>query len=140
LEVKATSGVLREHHFTSRQLPAHHGIQVWVASVLVAEVEVGMTIADLFEQLATGLPTDLVTKLSTVIARTVGLPPGALKAPEFDLESTLQGVRIFKGEAIPTPLLVPGSSNLSWTALLQEAEGEGVECLAELLPRMDSLH
>jgi len=135
LEVKATTSSVREHQFTSRQLPALHGIEVWVASVQIAEVEVGTSIAELFEELASDLPPDAVKKLSSVITKTAGLPPGLLQSPIFDLESTKRGVRVFAGDIVPTPLLVHGASNLSWSAFLQEEHAQSIETLVEMLPR-----
>jgi hypothetical protein len=138
LEVKATTSTMREHQFNSRQLPALHGIEVWVASVQIAEVEVGTTIAEIFEELAADLPLDALKKLSSVIAKTAGLPPGLLQTPIFDLESTKRGVRLFVGDSVPTPLLVDGVSNLKWSALLPEESGQGVETLVDLLPQIDA--
>jgi hypothetical protein len=129
---------MREHQFNSRQLPALHGIEVWVASVQIAEVEVGTTIAEIFEELAADLPLDALKKLSSVIAKTAGLPPGLLQTPIFDLESTKRGVRLFVGDSVPTPLLVDGVSNLKWSALLPEESGQGVETLVDLLPQIDA--
>ena len=138
LEVKATTSTVREHQFTSRQLPALHGIEVWVASVQIAEVEVGTTIAKLFEELAADLSVDAVKKLSSVITQTAGLPPGLLQTPIFDLGSTKRGVRLFVDHNVPTPLLVHGASNLRWSALLQEENAQSIESLIEILPQKGS--
>lgn len=135
LEVKATTSTVREHQFTSRQLPALHGIELWVASVQIAEVEVGTTIAELFEDLASELAPDEVRKLSSVITKTAGLPPGLLQSPIFDFESTKRGVRVFGEDKVPTPILVHGASNLRWSALLQEENAQGIEDLVQRLPQ-----
>jgi hypothetical protein len=36
---------------------------------------------------------------------------------------------------VPTPLLVHGASNLSWSAFLQEEHAQSIETLVEMLPR-----
>jgi hypothetical protein len=135
LEVKATTSTFREHQFTSRQLPALHGIEVWVASVQIAEVEIGVSISDLFDRLATQLSDQGLRKLSSVIVKTVGLPAGLLRKPTFDLESTMAGVMVFPGNKVPTPLVVSGCSNLRWSALLSESDGLDFSALVELLPQ-----
>ena len=137
LEVKSTTSTVREHQFTSRQLPALHGIDVWVASVQIAEVEIGTTIAELFEQLAESLSIEGIKKLTEVIVKTTGLPPGLLTTPVFDLESTMRGVRLFPGGSVPTPLLVTGTSNLRWAALLMETQGRKIEAIIDLLPQTE---
>ena len=133
VEVKTTTSTVREHRFTSRQLPPLHGVHVWIASVQLAEVADGATIASIFADLAEKLPLDLARKLSDVIIETARLPPAALSVPVVDLDTSLNSIRIFFGEDIATPRLVPGSSDLSWTAYLEEDAAKPNLLIAALL-------
>lgn len=124
LEVKTTTAAVREHKFNSRQLPPLHGLDVWVASVQLAEVAVGTSVASLFAELAAQLPLELSRKLSDVIVETVGVPPAAVTSPKVDVQTSIAGIRIFPASAVPTPAAVPGSSDIRWTAYLDEQSGE----------------
>lgn len=134
LEVKATTSTLREHRFSSFQLPPLHGIEVWVASVQLGVVEVGESVADIYERIANRLPQDLAHKVASVITETAGLPPNLVTEPAIDLASSQAGIRLFASADIPTPRIVPGTSNLRWTAFLDEGKGQSVESLRLLLP------
>lgn len=124
LEVKSTTSAVREHNFNSRQLPPLHGLDVWIASVQLAEVAVGASVASLFAELAAQLPLDLSRKLSDVIVETVGMPPAAVTTPEVDVQTSIAGIRIFRASTVPTPAAVPGSSDIRWTAYLDEQNGQ----------------
>ena len=135
LEVKATTAAVREHKFNSRQLPPLHGLDVWVASVQLAEVAVGASVASLFVELATQLPLELSRKLSDVIVETVGLPPAAVTTPKVDVQTSIAGIRVFPAAVVPTPAAVPGSSDIRWTAYLDEQNGQPSLQLAPIFHR-----
>ena len=124
LEVKTTTAAVREHRFSSRQLPPLHGLDVWVASVQIAEVAVGASVASIFVELAAELPLELSRKLSDVIIETVGMPPVAVTSPKVDLQTSIAGIRVFPASAVPTPTAVHGSSDIRWTAYLDEQKGQ----------------
>lgn len=138
LEVKATTSALREHRFSSFQLPPLHGIEVWVASVQLAIVEVGLSAGELYERIADNLPLDLAHKVAAVITETVGLPPTLVTEPQLDLASSVAGIRLYPSVDVPTPMTVPDARDLRWTAFLDEAKGLPVGVLDDLLPRQDS--
>ena len=135
LEVKTTTAAVREHKFNSRQLPPLHGLDVWVASVQLAEVAVGASVASLFAELAAQLPLDLSRKLSDVIVETVAMPPAAVTTPKIDVQTSIAGIRIFPASAVPTPAAVPGSSDIRWTAYLDEQNGQPSVQLAPIFHR-----
>lgn len=123
LEVKTTTGSVREHSFSSRQLPPLHGLDVWVASVQLAEVALGANVASIFADLAVLLPMELSRKLSDVIIETIGLPPAAVQSPHVDIQTSIAGILIFPAAVVPTPVAVQGSSDIRWTAHLDELDG-----------------
>jgi hypothetical protein len=133
VEVKTTSSSVRQHRFTSRQLPALHGIDAWVASVQLAEVAVGETIGGLFDRIANQLPMDSARKLSEVVIETLGVPASALSGPQFDLEASLRSILMVPGRLVPTPEAVPGTSDLKWSAYISDSDGLGLDKLNQLL-------
>jgi hypothetical protein len=133
IEVKTTTSAVRQHRFTSRQLPPIHGINVWVASVQLSEVAVGDTIGSLFDRIAGKVDRVSARKLLDVVVETLGLPPGAILEPQFDLASSVAGIRFFDGYKVPTPEASAGTSDIKWTAYLDEANGVGIEKLDQIL-------
>jgi hypothetical protein len=89
----------------------------------LAEVAVGDSVATIFDELASVLPTDLSRKLSDVIVDTVGIPPAAIATPKIDLQTTVAGIRIFPAASVPTPMPVAGTSDIRWTAYLDDDNG-----------------
>lgn len=133
IEVKTTSSSVRQHRFTSRQLPPIHGVSVWVASVQLAEVAVGETLASLFDRIVSRVDAAAARKLLDVVLETLGLPPSALREPQFDFVSSAASIRLFDGYKVPTPESSPGTSDLKWTAYLDESNGVGLEMLDQIL-------
>lgn len=133
IEVKTTSSAVRQHRFTSRQLPPMHGISVWVASVQLAEVAVGETLLTLFDRIVSKVDLVSSRKLLDVVVETLGLPPGAISEPQFDLNSSTASIRLFDGLKVPTPESSPGTSDLKWTAYLDETKSESLEKLDQIL-------
>jgi hypothetical protein len=133
IEVKTTISSVRQHRFTSRQLPALHGIEAWVASVQLAEVALGESIGSLFNLIADKLPLEDARKLAEVVVETLGVPASAVMEPHFDLQASLNSIRLFPAHAVPTPVITPGTSDLKWTAYVDEADGIGLGKLNQIL-------
>ncbi|WP_138275911.1 PD-(D/E)XK motif protein [Rhodoluna limnophila] len=133
IEVKTSISSVRQHRFTSRQLPPLHSIEVWVASVQLAEVAVGENIGSLFNLIAEKLPLEEARKLAEVVVETLGVPASAVVEPHFDLQSSLDSIRLFPANSVPTPVITPGTSGLEWTAYVDEADGIGLGQLNQLL-------
>lgn len=123
IEIKTTTSSVRQHRFTSRQLPPIHGVKLWVASVQLAEVAVGATVSSLFDRIVAKVDLVSAQKLLDVIVETIGLPPGAILEPQFDLDASAASIRLFVSDVIPTPAVSPGVSDLKWTAYLDELNG-----------------
>lgn len=120
IEVKTTTSSVRQHRFTSRQLPPIHGVSVWVASVQLAEVAVGETLATVFDRIVAKVDAGSARKLLDIVLETLALPPSAINEPQFDLVSSAASIRLFDGYKVPTPESSPGTSDLKWTAYLDE--------------------
>lgn len=133
IEVKTTISSVRQHRFTSRQLPPLHGIEAWVASVQLAEVAVGENIGSLFNLIADKLSLEEARKLAEVVVETLGVPASAVLEPHFDIVASLESIRMFPAEVVPTPVITPGTSDLKWTAYVDEAEGISLDKLNQIL-------
>lgn len=124
LEVKTTTGSLRHHRFTSRQLPAAPGTRVRVVSVLLQVVADGVSIRDLYLEVGAKLSPSSMQKLSDSILDVTGLPASLLLEPQFDREGSLSSIRVFDSESVPTPQWGPGVSDIEWRAYLDELQSE----------------
>lgn len=123
VEVKATTASVRQHHFTSRQLPPSPGVDVHIASVLLAEVSIGSSVADFCRGLEAALPAKLRRKVADIVVETVGLPPAAITYPKIDHAAATASIRTFAADEVPTPISVQGVVDLRWSALLRDDAG-----------------
>jgi hypothetical protein len=139
LEVKTTKSAVREHRFNSRQLPPQANTKVWIASVKLAEVSVGESLSGLFDSIARRVTKAQAQKVAEIIAETTGLPPATILDPKFDLESSLNSLKIYQAESIPTPEMTAGTSDLKWTAFLSEDEGAPHQVLNEILTPVETI-
>jgi hypothetical protein len=119
IEVKTTKSTHRHHHFSSNQLPGPQVGVVLVASVKLAVTEIGQSLLDLFELVTDGLSLSLCEKVSRIIIETIGVPAHAVIEPTFDLSSTLNSIRFYSAEDVPTPETNPGVLSLEWKADLE---------------------
>jgi hypothetical protein len=115
LEVKTTTSSPREHSFSSNQLPPRQGLKLVVISVLINEVEDGISLGELYTKLESQLKKENSrAKLLRCCIQTLGIHPVALDSVEIDLDSSLASITLFSPTAVPTPKLVPGVSQLRW--------------------------
>jgi len=133
VEVKTTVSSVRQHQFTSRQLPPLHGINVWIASVQLAEVSVGETLSGLFNRIVLRIDTKTARKLLDVVIETMGLPPGAVLEPQFDLLASIESISLYKASQIPTPVFTAGTSDIRWVAYLNQDSDFGIQNLNQIL-------
>jgi hypothetical protein len=117
LEVKTTTIAPREHSFSSNQLPPREGLKLVVASVLINEVENGVSLADIYIELDSKLQLEVnKKKLLRCCIQTLGNHPNALDSIEIELNSSITSLVLFAPDSIPIPKLVPGVSRLRWNA------------------------
>jgi hypothetical protein len=120
IEVKTTIGPLRSHHFTSRQLPPLHGLEVHVASIQLPRVARGTALNDVVARLRTRLDGAAYDKLALAVFETLGMSAEAVAEPQFDVVSGAHSIALIRAEDIPTPLQVPGVSDMHWSAFIDD--------------------
>jgi hypothetical protein len=117
LEVKTTTLLPREHSFSSNQLPPRDGLNLVVVSVLINEVENGVSIAEIYRKLDSQLQNEVnQRKLLRCCMQTLGHHPDAVDSIEIEMASSLASIVLYSPGSIPTPKLVPGVSRLRWNA------------------------
>ena len=128
LEVKTSTQVIREHEFSSNQLPVQYGIELVVLSVLYHEVENGISLSELFNLVWEKLnQKELKLKLLSVCVETLGSHPNFVLTPNFDLVNTIESMQFFKPECVPQPVIVPGVTYMNWKAVLVDGLALGVD-------------
>jgi hypothetical protein len=119
LEVKTTKGPVREHNFSSNQIPGPNGIQLQVASVKLITTEIGQTLGELVNIVTAGLPEELTTKVLDQCNKTLGVPPFAVTEPIIDVTSSLANIAYFAGSTVPMPPLTTDVLSMKWEATLE---------------------
>jgi hypothetical protein len=122
LEVKTTKGPVREHNFSSNQIPGPNGIQLQVASVKLITTEIGQTLGDLVNIVTAGLPEELTTKVLDQCNKTLGVPPFAVTEPIIDVTSSLANIAYFAGSTVPMPPLTTDVLSMKWEATLENTK------------------
>lgn len=120
-EVKSTRGTSRVHFFSSHQLPAPAGVDLQIASVLVATTEIGQTLGDLVNLVIKDQEEDTATKVVNQCFAQLGMSPYAVVEPIFDIVASLANIEYFDQQAIPTPTVTPGVLSMKWEASLEAA-------------------
>ncbi len=119
VEVKATTATDRLHHFNSKQIPGPLGCQVLVASVMVAEVEVGQTLTALIDVIKSQLLLeDSRAKLVEKIMLTLKGPIERQANLFFDIKTSALSINYYSAEIIPRPIQKSGVISMEWTALM----------------------
>lgn len=103
IEVKSCGGSPRRHHFTLEQLTPPRGTKALIASIFVQRTGSGVSIADLIERIRGEVPdADLVLRLETVVAATLGdCWPNGLR-DHFDEETASESLSYYDSASVPT--------------------------------------
>lgn len=125
IEVKTTSGAIREHHFSEGQVPGPGNVACYVASVMLQVVEAGgLTLAEyLFEIQKNLRPADF-QRVIGICAEYINANPFSIQEPRVDILGTLGNIRYFKSPSVPYPQGAPGTSDITWAASLAGLEAE----------------
>lgn len=101
IEVKSSSGGLRHHRFSHRQLWPPHGKPLLIASLLVSADASGDSVFGLAEQIRTSLSAENSMRLDRIMLEVLG--NDYAKAGEFcyDRSSALTSLRFFTVETVP---------------------------------------
>jgi hypothetical protein len=122
VEVKTTTGVDRVHHFGSNQIPGPTDCRVIVASVILRLVEVGTTLRQLIDLIASQLTTAVAR--SELLAKTGSVIAGGEEASSlvFDLDTSVSSISFVSSLEVPRPIQSPGVLTMSWSALVSESD------------------
>jgi Putative PD-(D/E)XK family member, (DUF4420) len=125
LEVKTTSGAIREHHFSEGQVPGPSDVDCFVASVMLQIVNTGgVNLGEyLFEIQKNLSPIDFQQLLETC-ASYLKANPFSIQQPRIDIRGTLGNIRYYQSPIVPHPNGTQGTSDISWRANLSGLEPE----------------
>ena len=135
IEVKTTSALERAHWFSGTQL-LHDGLTVVIYSVVLEIVEVGQTLAGLYEALSGRLRhPESVVRLADICLSVLEAPPHVVSRLSFDEKMALTSIRALSASEIPSPGLCDGVLEIRWKALIEETLGEACPDVVEVLAR-----
>ncbi len=103
LEVKATGGKTRRHHFALEQLTPPNKVQLLIASVIVERSSGGASVMDLVDSIRSqlaGIPK-LALAVEQVAASTLGTDWRLGHLDRFDLHAAATSLRFLNGPAVP---------------------------------------
>lgn len=124
LEVKSTRSQMREHKFSSFQIPGPKGIDLQIASVKVVTAEIGLMLGDLVSKVTAGLRQELVDKVLDQCSRALNVPVFAVTEPLVDLVSSLANIEFFAAEGVPSPISNSQILEMRWKASLEGVNSE----------------
>ncbi len=120
IEVKSTKTPVREHNFSSFQVPGPNGIVLQVASVKLITSEIGKNLGDIVSDVTAGLPNDLVEKVLNQCNKVLNVPAFTVTEPVVDVVSSLANIEFFAAEDIPLPLASQGVLEMHWKSSLED--------------------
>lgn len=110
LEVKGTLKALREHAFLLDQLSSMSPGVTLIASMMLAETDDGMNVADLVSAIGgrLGVGTEAARRLEVIVADSLGQGWREAGDLRLSLEHARRSLRFYRGEDVPTiPQPVP---------------------------------
>lgn len=122
LDVKATRSEIRQHYFSSAQIPASTSKKVLIASVLVESVEMGTTLDQLVKKVIEDLNSDLADKVNSAVLKQLGTHPGMVLNPQIDFDNTLKSINIYDSQDIPCPQYDEQVLSVRWLATLDKTK------------------
>ena len=123
LEVKSTSTGMRNHNFSSSQIPGNVPEKTFIASVKIVRVEVGTTLSEILSRLRLKLDKTEFEKVTEIIHRTIGVPVQLVTEYQIDLEATLLDIKLLKSSDVPCPISGEGILSMDWLANLDDVPG-----------------
>jgi len=118
LEVKSTATGMRNHHFSSHQIPGNVPDKTYIASIQIVRVEVGTTLSEILSRLQMKLDKSEFLKVTEIIHRTIGVPVELVTEYQFDLDATVLGIKLLKSTDVPCPISGEGVLSMDWLANL----------------------
>ena len=106
VEVKASLGALRTHHFALEQLRPTGDIVVAIASVLMDRSEGGISITELVDAIRSTIgEPELLIRLDNIVASTLGREWRAGQQVKFDCQVAIDSFRLIDARTIPSVAL-----------------------------------
>jgi hypothetical protein len=121
LEVKSTVSGLRNHHFSSNQIPGNVPDKTFVVSVQVVRVETGAKLFDLISIVTDKLENTNHQKVIEVVRKTLKVPVELLSEYQIDLDASLKGIKLVKASNVPCPSPSQGVLSMEWLADITQA-------------------
>jgi hypothetical protein len=118
LEVKSTSTGMRNHHFSSSQIPGNAPEKTYVASIKIVRVEVGTTLQEIISRLQLKLEKNEFAKVTEIIHGTLGVPVELVTDYQIDLDATQSSIKLLQSSDIPSPISGEGILSMDWLANL----------------------
>jgi hypothetical protein len=135
IEIKASAGRERVHHFSLAQLTPPAGCHVIIGSMFVERVGSGTSLGDLIDEVR-GLvagDVELQQRIDTVVASTLGNALRLSLSERFDREQALDSISFFSEDSVPK-IAVPvpsGVSDVHFRADLGQSEPITPELLSQ---------
>jgi hypothetical protein len=103
VEVKSTTGNLRQHHFSLGQVRPGAELKVLIASLFVQRSEAGASIADLLDSInqSTGQDPSLCFHIEKVVSLTLGSSWRRAAEDRFDIKAANNSLMFFWAEDVP---------------------------------------
>lgn len=121
IEVKTTRASSRVHTFRSTQLPGPDASSTFVASVLLADVEVGTTLEGLTELVLRRLTSRRRrSEFLAKVLQVTNCPVVQIESPQFDVDGSLASIALYRSQDVPTPKSDLGVLFIEWKSLLGE--------------------
>lgn len=127
IEVKTSLGSVREHSFSSNQLPAQPGTTVAICSVLAEHTFGGETLSSLWKTIRSRVHnTEIRRKLDSLILRKIKKDPLKAESISFDLALSESSMMFFDALSVPAVTLLPGIISATW-----KVNFDGIDALSK---------
>jgi hypothetical protein len=123
IEVKSTSGRIRQHYFSLEQLTPPQGTRVLIVSIFTERSAGGPAIADLLDRITKNRPASLQARLNRITHVSLGNTWREAETVRFDMELAAESLRFFDSSAVPgiRPPIPPGVTEVRFRADLTNA-------------------
>jgi len=137
VEVKATSGPIREHTFSIEQLHPSDGVELIIASVFVVKSPMGTSIIDLIDKISNKIDdVEILIRIREIVCQTIGTHIDEVAKIFFDYNYSSSSKKFFDYRDIPKIALcdVPnGVSSVHFRSNLMEIEDVDVNSSSDVL-------
>jgi hypothetical protein len=118
LEVKSTTSGIRNHNFSSFQIPGNVPEKIFVASTQIVRIESGTTLSGVLQRIEQRVDVQSFQKVINNVNETLGVPHELLVDYQIDLEPSIDSIRIYRGLDVPCPTAPHGVISMKWLASL----------------------